>query len=1438
MHTSPKTRRARLLLGFLFLVLLVAFVYGRYRADVIQSFSMAAASELELPRVRSSFSPKNQGDDAQGRYDFEMTRLRDPQTGRIPAGIRAKELAFTESLPRAADRAGKTGGLMTQDWTFLGPSNVGGRTRALAVDLDYNGTSNRRILAGGISGGIYRSEDDGLTWTLTTSLADLASVTCIAQDPSNHDVWYAGTGEFLGNSTGGGSGEYYGHGLFKSTNGGQTWSAVLSTRDGKHTVFDNLWDYVWNVAVHPSGAVFAATYGGVFRSTNGGDSWEYVLGRQQDSDPFNPTTDVVVGADGDVYAALSRSGSGTANYGVYRSTDVGTQWQSISPPGLTGDPYRMVLGPAPSDANTLFLLAQSNQAGSNATEHQLFRYARGAGTWTDLSGSIPNETGVDGNASFSTQGGYDQIVVVKPDNPQVVFIGGTNLHRSTDGGASWTRIGGYSSPANYSQFANHHSDQHSLIFLPTNPDIAISGHDGGLSKSANILGTPHNWSSLNNGYVTTQFYAVAMDPQTGGSWVIGGLQDNGTWGTQSTDPSTAWFDFFGGDGAHAAIAPGGSAFYVSSQNGNTFRLTPSNFAMITPAGAQDFLFINPFVLDPNDPKVMYLGEAGGVWRNSNLDGIPDGGQEPTSVNWTFLNNSAQAGTRTTAIAVSEAPANRLYFATTNFQTSSSIIRVDNASSNGAGTVVTPPIGVNAAYPSSIAVNPEDGNEVTVVYSNYNVESIWHSANGGSSWTNIEGNLGGEDGPSVRTTAIVPTTSGTLYLVGTSTGVYSTQSLNGGSTTWGSEGGDVLGRVVVDMIATRPADGVIVAGSHGRGVYRATIGGGGPAAVAAVDVSQLNIEVQPGNTGSTTFTLTNTGDATLNYSLGAAGKAGSVAAKHRLRLDPVPKRPSEATRTFVSRTGPYPRAAEVVGGIAVGTPQVATTDAPQAGDFLVLDDGDDLPDNVLGWDDGTPFQWGSRFSAPVGGFTLESFHVFMRSEALSSFPVSVYITDPDGNAFASGTVNLQTSPAGQWYEITLDPFIVLPEGQAFDIELLAPTGVQYPAGVDANGTVVGAGFYWVNTDLGGYYADLATVPGYANGAWLIRAEGTAGGGTLNRPPVASINPSKTQALVDETITFDGSGSSDPDGTIAGFSWVFGDGGSSTQQTPEHAFTQPGEYNVTLTVTDNEGATGQSAVQIEVSSDNQPPVAEVQASKIQALVDEEITFDASSSSDPDGTVESYSWQFGDGGSGTGSIQNHSYSQAGAYNVVVTVTDNEGATDEANVPINILSEPSRLTVAPLTGQLGPGLSQVITVTYDATGQVAGEYFGQVSLSTNGGNLNLTVSILVDPTVDVETTEEVADGVDLEQNYPNPFESETDIMFSLPSQSVVRLTVFDLNGRVVRTLVNAGREMGSHQVTWDGGDEGGRPVASGTYFYTLEATPLSGGAPKTTTRKMIVLR
>lgn len=1318
-------------------------------------------SVVDLPRVgfpakRSEAATVKQtkSEHLVSRGVFEQLRLRDPRTGRVPYGIRTRELAFAQRLPVREMAAAKAGGLFAADWSPQGPNNVGGRTRALAIDLDYNGTTNRRILAGGTSGGMYLSEDGGNSWRLVTDLAHHASVTSLAQDPNDRRVWYHGTGELLGASAaGGGNLMLWGHGIFKSTDGGLTWSQLPSTIAGNQEhVLDRFFDVVWNLAVHPQGStVFAATLGGLFRSTDGGGSWEFVLGR--DAAPNILTTDVAVGADGAVYAALGRNGNNYEEYGIYRSTDLGNSWTNITPPQLVQDPHRIVLGPAPSDPNTLYIAVQANENGAVAADHQLLRFDAASGNWTDLSAGLPNVTTADeqgnqpavGNASFSSQGGYDLVVKVKPDDPEVVWIGGTNLYRSTDGGRSFRLVGGYRTPYSYHQFENHHSDQHAIAFFPNDPNAMISGHDGGLSLTTNALEPNQTWRAINNGYVTTQFYALAVDPQPGSPYMIGGTQDNGTWHTTGAE-GQAWRTVMGGDGGYAAVAPGGLPFYLSAQLGYVLRATVSDGqlvgSVVKPAGVEEsqFMFITPFLLDPADPRVLFMAVGDAVWRNSNLDAIPVGNGEATSINWNRLSASAEAGTMVTTLSVG--PQNgRLYFGATNFNNRTVIKRVDNPAADGPGTAITPPGLTQGSYPSSIGINPQNDDELVVVLSNYGVPSLWHSTDGGASWTDIEGNLAGDDAPSIRSVAIVPTAQGTLYVLGTSTGVYSTTQPAGAGTQWQQEGAATIGRVVTDMIVTRPADGLIVAATHGRGVYSASVTTGGPTGpVAQVSAQEIVVESPASGTGSASFALSNTGGAALTFTITASEPVpAKTGGNGRAAADLVPPtRP----RTPSSKPG-LPSAAGVRGPGSGARANDSLTDV------LILDDGDDAPDDFFGWSSGAALHWANVFEAPQGGFQLEEIRLYMRSESKIVNAVSLQIADTE-EVLWEGTANLSASRDGTWYALALPAPMTFEAGENFFITIGAASGISFPAGYDANGNTPGRSLYYDwNTSAWTYLTD---VQGFEQAAFLIRAAGTAGSSTpTNQAPRAVAQLSKTTANPNESITFDASGSSDPDGSIAAYRWSFGDGNTSAQQTATHAYAAPGSYAVTLTVTDDKGATGTASAQVTITSPN--PSA------------------------------------------------------------------------------------RVTVTPANGTVAPGGTQPVQVTVNAAGLAAGTYAATLQISTNGGNVNLPVRLVVGSSVAVEAPEGLPDAFALDQNFPNPFNPETTIRYALRAASRVELGVYDVAGREVATLVTGPRDAGTHFVRWDGRDVTGRPVPSGPYFYRLLAR-MPDGSSWSETRQMVLLK
>jgi hypothetical protein len=338
----------------------------------------------------------------------------------------------------------------------------------------------------------------------------------------------------------------------------------------------------------------------------------------------------------------------------------------------------------------------------------------------------------------------------------------------------------------------------------------------------------------------------------------------------------------GGDGGYCAVAPGRSSFYISFQNGQTYRVLVNtagglvNYARVDPEAGSGYLFINPFTLDPNAPSVMYLAGGSSLWRNSDLLAIPlrsasAGAEDPTSINWTNLRGASVSGATISAFGVSTAnPPHRLYYGTDDGR----LYRLENAISAPASTSAVDvwsgrgfPSG---GYVSSIAVDPQDANSVLVTFSNYGVVSVYHTTNGGQSWTPVAGNLeefsdGSGAGPSVRWGAVYSNGTPRVWFVGTSVGLYSSSELSGSATVWALEGATSIGRVVVDMVDIRQEDGRVAVATHGLGVFSGTVTGGSnpPSGVPVMAELSQNFP-NPFNAGTTIrFRTTMPGKVTLD-----------------------------------------------------------------------------------------------------------------------------------------------------------------------------------------------------------------------------------------------------------------------------------------------------------------------------------------------------------------------------------------------------------------------------------------------------------------------------------------------------------------------------------------------------------------------------------------------
>lgn len=830
---------------------------------LIWFFSFLIFSNIRIVNIPSS----NDGGDfmVKERYEYESMMLRDPATGKIPYDIRRSEIEFAKNLPGSYYSKNKHNSIQTADWQRRGPYFVGGRTRALAIDS----RDNNIILAGGVSGGMWRSVDAGQTWTKTTRPGQLHSVSCLVQDTRDgkENIWYAGTGEFWGNSA-----RIYGDGIYKSDDHGQSWELIPSTSTGEPQHYDNWFEFVWRIVINPtapadSDEIYAAcAFGGIYRSLDGGESWEAVLGGFGNRSSF--FTDIAVTSDGIFYATLGQStfdDESAGTKGIFRSTD-GENWTDISPDFLPEKFQRIVIGIAPSDESQVYFVAETPGAGKLTTNsrrdslwHSIWKYtyvsgdgSGEGGIWDDRSQYVPKPEKVRGH--MNSQSSYNLVCAVKPDDPNVVIVGGTNLYRSDDGFTSdnFNWIGGTCPDPDeecwyHYRYPNQHADQHAITFLPSDPNVMFTGTDGGVHKTIDLMADRVEWISLNNGFHTTQFYSCAVDHAEGGTnEILGGLQDNGTLYTYSDDIMTPWTIPSNGDGLSCAIRDGGQIYYTSQNSSSSpvavklWRILLDNEGeklmktRIDPAGGRDFLWNCPIVLDPNSPDRMYVGGGKLVWRNNDLSQISFAdSKDSTEVNWDSLSNTrislgnplyTKEKALMTALDVSTNPANTVYYGTSYGE----VFRIDNAHEGDPMPVnITSQLMTQNAFCSCIKIDPADADKAIAVFSNYNINSLFYTSDRGETWVSIGGNLeeypnGRGTGPACYWVEIVPLQGKNIYYVGTTTGLYSTAFLDGEYTVWRQEAPELIGNMVVRMIDARLSDNFVAVGTHGAGMFSGVV----------------------------------------------------------------------------------------------------------------------------------------------------------------------------------------------------------------------------------------------------------------------------------------------------------------------------------------------------------------------------------------------------------------------------------------------------------------------------------------------------------------------------------------------------------------------------------------------------------------------------------------
>jgi hypothetical protein len=699
------------------------------------------------------------------------------------AYMEAIEQAHQLQKEMKANRLAK--GENTVQWEFAGPVNVGGRV----VDLEFNPNNPNIIYAGFATGGVFKSTDMGSSWFPVFDSLNVLTIGDIAIDPSNPDIIYAGTGE-----ANGGHNNFPGGGVFKSTDAGNTWNfkGLINTTS------------IGRILVHPtnSNIIYLAAVGsyfspnperGIYKSTDGGDSWDKSLFISDSTgaidivmDPNNP--EFLLAA---MWERVRRPNSSHLNgpsSGVHRSTNGGDTWEHLGPStGLPNSSSQNVgrIGLAMSQSNTNISFALYTN-GSTITG--LYKTTNYGDSWIDV--DTDNELN-DGASSFSWYFGQ---VRVHPTDPDIIYVLDVSFMRTTNGGVTWPIKYGYSGPPQL------HVDHHALAIHPTNPDWIINGNDGGINISTD---GGVSWGS--HAFIpATQFYEIGLDANNPAR-LYGGTQDNGTNRTPDGGLNN-WDHIYGGDGFYVIVDHTNSnIIYAESQFGNLGKSTTGggNWSNATNGinGGEPTNWSTPVIMDPNDNNVLYYG-TDRVYRTTN----GAGNWNPISPDLTDGIPGTRLGTVTT-IAVAPNNSNVIY-----------------AGTDDSHVWVTTDIGTNWTdisnvlpyrWVTRVIVDPVDENIIYVTFSGLKWRDsqphVFRSSNMGLNWSDISSNL--PDAP-VNAFAVDNHNPSVLYL-GNDVGMY--VSFNTGSS-WEFLG-EGLPVVTVGDIKIHPTSNYLVAGTHGRSMYK-------------------------------------------------------------------------------------------------------------------------------------------------------------------------------------------------------------------------------------------------------------------------------------------------------------------------------------------------------------------------------------------------------------------------------------------------------------------------------------------------------------------------------------------------------------------------------------------------------------------------------------------
>jgi len=777
---SKKNRIFLSVISSLMLGAIALGLWGRL-GPLAPRVNQALASNSSAQHVEEKEPGADHPDDARL---FRALSLMDENGSIDPNGLITADQKI--DAMKAAQQGTSGQKIKSNAWSWIGPGNIGGRVRSIVI----HPTSTNIMWAGSVTGGIWKTTDGGASWQIQSDFMANMAVSTLVIDPTDPNTLYAGTGEGVTSPGWNPISEPRGAGVFKTTNGGTTWTQLSATNDSN-------WYSVNRLAISPANhlILLAATDTGIWKTIDGGTTWA-------------PTTGPFYGID----VNFNPSDGTKAVVGEYN----GRAWYSID----SGDTWTLATGPVSGRVEVAYA------ANSPSTVYASID-ANGGEVWKSVNGGASYSSVNTGDNLLNGQGWYDNIIWVDPTNASTIIVGGVDLYRSTNGGISFTQISQWwASP--FSAHADHHMIIEKPGFNGTSNTTVYFGNDGGVYRADNVytvIGTT-GWTELNNNLGITQFYGAAGNPTTG--TIVGGTQDNGTLLYTTAGGTEGWTTMFGGDGGwSAADATDPNYFYGEyiygqvhrSDNGGVYSediwgdywdgsmwVYKSAPYIITDALNQYANFIAPVILDPNNANRLFVGGES-LWRTNDVKAPLTATTGPA---WYAIKAPTTGYSNISAIVVAPGNSDIIWVGHNN----GDVYKTSN------GTAVTPTWtlvdtnspGLPNRYVTRIAIDKNNNNKVYVTFGGFSADNVWVTTNGGSNWSDITGSgLTGLPDLPVRSLVIHPYNSNWLY-IGTELGIFT--SLDGGAN-WSLPHDGPTNTPVDELFWMNTK---LVAATYGRGLF--------------------------------------------------------------------------------------------------------------------------------------------------------------------------------------------------------------------------------------------------------------------------------------------------------------------------------------------------------------------------------------------------------------------------------------------------------------------------------------------------------------------------------------------------------------------------------------------------------------------------------------------